>query len=501
MQRGWFSYSQAAEPGLAPGPLPASQPLRPELADVGRLGRRLLHGVVRTARAEQNDALGRRILDHLGGDGGGSPVVQESWPGYEQVNVQLGLDAWLASATEVELLGVIGFHHSVFGLADLIGGTQVPFGPRLGNVSRMAVASGPDGQTTECVACGVYLVDDGHAHSVVLLRGPDRHSGNNSVTVEIASTDAQRAAASGADIRRLAVEKNAFRGQVLSFGGEVFGPDESLLHFHHRPALARDAIVLPDGVLAAIERQVVDVTVQKQRLLASGQHLKRGVLLYGPPGVGKTHTIRYLLGRLGDTTVIQLSGNALHLVAQACSVARTLQPSLIVIEDVDLIAEERGAYPGEHPMLFQLLNEMDGLTEDADVAFLLTTNRADLLEPALAARPGRVDQAVELTLPDADGRRALVGLYRGRLRLPDDGIDEIVARTDGVTASFIKELLRRAALIAAASGPDGADGAGPLTVSSQALEYALGELLDMRNAMTRALLGGKRAGRHGEEQE
>ena len=62
-------------------------------------------------------------------------------------------------------------------------------------------------------------------------------------------------------------------------------------------------------------------------------------------------------------------------------------------------------HPGQHPMLFQLLNEMDGLAEDADVTFILTTNRADLLEPALASRPGRVDQAVAFALPDAAARR------------------------------------------------------------------------------------------------
>ena len=90
---------------------------------------------------------------------------------------------------------------------------------------------------------------------------------------------------------------------------------------------------------------------------------------------------------------------------------------MVVVEDVDLIAEDRGEYPGQHPLLFQLLNEMDGLAEDADVVFVLTTNRADVLEPALAARPGRVDQAVELGLPDATARRALLELYRGSLEL------------------------------------------------------------------------------------
>nr|WP_239521773.1 ATP-binding protein [Geodermatophilus sabuli] len=236
--------------------------------------------------------------------------------------------------------------------------------------------------------------------------------------------------------------------------------------------------------MGEIERQVVDVARHKVRLLAAGQHLKRGLLLYGPPGVGKTHTVRYLIGRLPGTTVVQLTGGALHLIAEACSVARTLQPAMIVVEDVDLIAEDRGMHPGQHPLLFQLLNEMDGLAEDADVVFLLTTNRADLLEPALAARPGRVDQAVELTLPDRDARRALFDLYRGGLAIDTSGLDEVLDRTDGVTASFLKELIRRAALFAAERTAEGA-----LAVSAGDLTAALDELLDTRNAMTRTLLG------------
>ena len=125
---------------------------------------------------------------------------------------------------------------------------------------------------------------------------------------------------------------------------------------------------------------------------------------------------------------------------------------MVVVEDVDLIAEDRGEYPGQHPLLFQLLNEMDGLADDADVVFVLTTNRADVLEPALAARPGRVDQAVELGLPDTTARRALLELYRGSLELDAAHLDRLAAQTEGVTASFLKELLRRSAVIAATSG-------------------------------------------------
>jgi ATP-dependent 26S proteasome regulatory subunit len=135
---------------------------------------------------------------------------------------------------------------------------------------------------------------------------------------------------------------------------------------------------------------------------------------------------------------------------------------------------------------------MDGLAQDADVVFLLTTNRADLLEPALAARPGRVDQAVLLELPDAEGRRRLFDLYRGALSVDESRLTSVLDRTEGVTASFLKELLRRAALIAVADSDAPVSSTDPLAVSADHLDAALDELLDTRNAMTRVLLGGGR---------
>jgi ATP-dependent 26S proteasome regulatory subunit len=268
------------------------------------------------------------------------------------------------------------------------------------------------------------------------------------------------------------------------------GGSTTPLNFLARPDVSRDQIVLPDALLAEIERQVIGVAKQASRLLASGQHLKRGILLHGAPGTGKTHTVGYLLGKLPDVTVIEISGQALGRIKEACSVARTLQPAAIVVEDVDLIAEERTAHPGEHPLLFQLLNEMEGLNSAADVIFLLTTNRADLLEPALAERPGRVDLAAELPLPDAAARRALIRLYQGNLVLEDVDLDAVVARTEGVTAPFLKELLRKAALLAAED--DGA-GEGAIRVRDAHLRTALDQLLDSRGQLTRVLLGGQAA--------
>ena len=467
------------------------EPLRPELADVLRLGRRLLRMLVASARADEAATPARLLARHLGPEAPSLPVVSEGWARYDHVNLQGALERWTgAPGRSATLVGLTDFQHSMFTLADLAQSGMSMHGPGIGAVAMARLASGPSGATRACIRCGLYLVSDGDARLALLLREGDPRRGIEQTTVEVLCADSDRAAAVLSEIRRLALEHSVFRGQILSFGSEMFGPRDTPLAFHERPALTREDLVLPTDVLEAVEAQVLGIARHRSRLVASGQHLKRGVLLHGPPGTGKTHTLRYLISRLTNTTVVMLSGDALQFIAAAVSIARALQPALVIVEDVDLIAENRGMHPGHHPLLFQLLNEIDGLAEDADVTFLLTTNRADLLEPALAQRPGRVDQAVELPLPDADGRRQLLALYRGNLDLQLIDADPVVAKTEGVTASFFKELLRRAALISA-ERTDG-DGDGALSVGDAELQAALDQLLSERNQLTRVLLGAAR---------
>jgi hypothetical protein len=485
---------------MAPAEVPDGEDERLRLSDVGKLARRTRRRIIGAARADDRVTFAKLLAEHLQTDPEAPDIVQESWPSYDHVNVQAGLDAWLAAPQRTHrIIGLVGFRHMDFGLSELMrayGRHQMHL-PSPGNVSRRNLPSGPDGEVRPCVDCALYLVEEADRRTAMLFRKGDPERGHSSTTLEIATEPPGLGAEIVSDVRRLSIERNVYRGHVVSFDHDMFGSRNSVLAFHRRPAMTADELILPEATVSAITRQVVGVARHRAQLLAARQHLKRGVLLYGPPGVGKTHTVRYLTSQLTDTTIVLLSGSSLQAIAEACSIARTLQPAMIVVEDVDLIAEERDHYSGQHPLLFQLLNEMDGLAEDADVVFLLTTNRPDVLEPALAQRPGRVDQAVEMTLPDVEARRRLFALYRGSLEVDQSRLDDILARSEGVTASFLKELLRRAAVRAADTTEPATATDLALRVSSDQLDAALEELLDTRNAMTRVLLGGQ-PGSHGQ---
>ena len=126
---------------------------------------------------------------------------------------------------------------------------------------------------------------------------------------------------------------------------------------------------------------------------------------------------------------------------------------------------------------------MDGLKEDADVFFVLTTNRSQQLEAALAARPGRIDQAIEFPLPDETGRQKLIKLYSAGMTLPKDLMEETVKRTKGVSTAFIKELLRRTA-------QNLLDGEGRKTAGIDHINAALEEMLFAGGRLNTLLLGG-----------
>jgi ATPase family associated with various cellular activities (AAA) len=430
---------------------------------------------------ETRDEVAGLVTEFLGAEGSGRSVVTRSLPAFEHVNLQTALDAWSREpGREVVVQGLtLPPHYGGVTLQQLVSADgRQPL--RLSAAPLVDLPNGP-GSTLACLRLGLLLVSDERGRYVVMVNGPTEHE--PAIALEIAGLEVEGAQAVQARLGELRGRLSVYRGQVLDVAVNPMGG--VVLEFGEIPGTAREDVVLPESVLGRVERHALGVAAHRDALLAAGQHLKRGLLLYGPPGTGKTHTTRYLVGRMSGYTRLVLTGRALQAIGSVAELARDLQPAVIVLEDIDLVAEERSFGPGSSPVLFDLLDAMDGAAPDADLLFVLTTNRADLLEPALAARPGRVDVAVEIDLPDAEARQRLLALY-GRslpLRLTEAETRDVVERTDGVTASFLKELLRRAMLESLHEDP-----AEP-EVGAAHLSQALDDLLDSTQQLTRSLLG------------
>lgn len=443
--------------------------------------RRLINQLTRDEPTTRPSLIAR-LREHLGVDPLEAPVLLTNFAGHDHANVHLALTAWFsAKGRSFELIGVSGVNRGDNPLAEVLEAAERWNHYGVGAVDYSHVSISVD-EELDCVAYGFFLGTDGDDRIAVLMQGPAPRYGMGGVRVEVIASTTEAGKRLLDDLPDLMREHNIFRGKVVSLEGADFAEGVGPFRFHRRPGVQRTEVVLPDGVLDRVERHVIGVAAHREKLLAEGQHLRRGLLLYGPPGTGKTHTVRYLLSRLEDFTVVLLSGTTIQYISAACSLARMLQPALVVLEDCDLVAESRShRHGGENPLLFTVLNEIDGLASEADVAFLMTTNRADLLEPALSQRPGRVDIAVEIPLPDKAGRRQLLDLYGPKLQLTEDDAAEAVERTEGTTASFAKELVRRSVLVSAERGGD--------ETAAADVRLALDELLSDRDALTRRLLG------------
>jgi ATP-dependent Clp protease adapter protein ClpS len=409
------------------------------------------------------------------------------FPGHMRADVQVAVDALFCSS-----LHFFGIHeeyrYETLGFAGLI--KEGRNAPAIAPPQYYDVDIG-EAQPVKCLHNGLWLCRTGELRYAALLSLHREYRDEATIRIEIA---VPTGAAGDAFVQRCFVElENAvhaarsYRGKILSLdgGAEYRGRSRGVM-VHRLPAVGREEVILPRQTLTLLDRNVMGFVANRAALRHLGQSTRKGILLYGPPGTGKTHTIRYLAANLPGHTTLIITAEQVALLGAYMNLARLLQPAMVVIEDVDLIARDRDEMgPCEESLLNKLLNEMDGLKEDSEILFVLTTNRPEQLEGALAGRPGRIDQAIEVPLPDDIGRTKLVQLYGKGLPLDPTIVAEVAQRTKGVSAAFIKELMRRIAQASIARD-------GGSSVDTDDIGEALDEMLFAGGKLNIKLLGGAR---------
>lgn len=445
---------------------------------------------------DDSGRLGQLIERHLGSTGRGLELVGSTYPAWHWADVDVALDGLDEDQT---LRGVAP--DGVSSLAELLASRSEEY--QLGPVQRSTFPVGPD--EARCVATNALrLVRIGGTPVVVFAHSAHREPG---VRVEALAADPAASRSVLAGIDAAVVSDSSLRGRVVSFrtahtfpsslpsstafssppNSTAFTGPRPMIDFLERPGLVADDVVLPTGRLARVEAVVLGMSRNAARLKANGQHLPRGVLLYGPPGSGKTHTVRYLLSQSPATTAFILPGACLGsmragdmgqvgsagLIRQVLVTARHLTPAIVVLEDVDLVADGRDAYGHDaaadhdaaalhdavdrgHSGLAEVLDALDELDddEDTDIAVILTTHRVEAIEHALALRPGLIDLALEVPLPDVDLRERLFVRSARALSVTSTGVRTAAEAAVATHGSFPRQAVRRAVLEALSVGAE-----------------------------------------------
>jgi cell division protease FtsH len=212
-------------------------------------------------------------------------------------------------------------------------------------------------------------------------------------------------------------------------------------------------------------REIEEFLEDPARFREMGAKIPRGVLLYGPPGTGKTLLARAVAGEAGvpffsisgSDFVEMFVGVGASRVRDLFNQAKAAAPAIVFVDEIDAVGRHRGAGVGgghdeREQTLNQLLVEMDGFDQRSGVILLASTNRPDILDPALL-RPGRFDRQVVVDRPDLAGRKAILAVHAASKPLAEGvDLDIIARRTPGFTGADLANLLNEAALLAARHG-------------------------------------------------
>ncbi len=250
-------------------------------------------------------------------------------------------------------------------------------------------------------------------------------------------------------------DANKLSEEMIKYGedhnflkGQKIDPNCNFVKFNKK--FTWDDLILSDKIKGEIQMNLKNLIEYRDIYKTNGLQVKRGLILAGEPGTGKTVLAKILCNQIDWTFIWVTSKNLENAkrVAQIVELARDLSPAVLFLEDIDLFGGSRES--NNNPMMLgELLNQLDGIEENTDIIVIGSTNNKEMLEKALVSRPGRFDKVIDFPLPAFEERLKMLKVFSNGL------IDELfpflerIARDyDKKTGAQVRELVNMAIIFA-----------------------------------------------------
>ncbi|MFC1994288.1 AAA family ATPase [Chloroflexota bacterium] len=259
----------------------------------------------------------------------------------------------------------------------------------------------------------------------------------NSILVEGPAQKKEQIDSFIADLMTLVKDQNFYRGKKIEFGGRL-----RFLDLRNR---SWESIILDEVTKEEIKSNTIGFLSRKEIWVEYNIPLRRGVLLAGEPGTGKTIICKALMSEAQGITCITTSAYTLdadEYLAELYELAEDLSPCLIFIEDIDLIGQNREEFGYQRgSALLSLLSILDGVEEKKEIVTVATTNCLETLDKALSRRPSRFDRVIKLSLPSLEERKELIGLLCQKIPVDKMTQDYIAQKAEHCTPAQLQEIV------------------------------------------------------------